>query len=131
MTMIFVYGTLKQGYWNNRLVAGSELVATGRTYKMFQMNDVGFPLIFEPVKGMTKMMGQVKGEVYDVSDEVLAMLDRLEGHPHKYKRTELDILTGPESSVKAEAYVWQRSPIGDSVKPVDHVLEWKREVDHV
>lgn len=69
---MFVYGTLKRGYGNHRLLADSEFlglgVAPGRLYNF------GLP----GYKRGTE--GTVRGELYRVTDATLARLDTLEGY---------------------------------------------------
>lgn len=80
---VFVYGTLQRGHGNHRLldVEGAALVGRAQTVKKFDLITDGLPYVF-PESGSF----HVKGEVYEVTDEVLASLDRLEGHPRLYKR---------------------------------------------
>jgi gamma-glutamylcyclotransferase (GGCT)/AIG2-like uncharacterized protein YtfP len=55
---------------------------------------------------MTKGDREVVGEVYEVSDEVLAHLDALEGHPHAYERQ----LVGVHGVPVVQAYLYPRRP---------------------
>ena len=43
---------------------------------------------------MLKGNGEVTGEVYRITPEIMARLDRLEGHPNFYKREIIDIGEG-------------------------------------
>jgi gamma-glutamylcyclotransferase (GGCT)/AIG2-like uncharacterized protein YtfP len=75
----FVYGTLKSGYGNNRILAESstaKLVGEGKTEPKFNLYNLGFfPGVTE--NGSTA----VTGEVWSVSDKETKMrLDRLEGY---------------------------------------------------
>lgn len=82
---VFVYGTLKRGYGNHRLIAEGkgEFVgldaAPGALY-----GGHGFPFV-KPVK--QRRGNWVGGEVWAVDDATLARLDGLEGHPRFYIRT--------------------------------------------
>jgi gamma-glutamylcyclotransferase (GGCT)/AIG2-like uncharacterized protein YtfP len=126
---IFVYGTLKRGYWNNDLLADAEFVGEAMTVEEFQMRDIGFPLLIEPKSKRARDRGRVKGEIFNVNERTLATLDRLEGHPHNYCRLPLCVTRGKRATV-VEAYVWQREPTGEIVEPVEGVLEWKRSPPH-
>lgn len=75
---IFVYGTLKRGFGNHRLLETSRLIGEDSIRGL--LINFGLP-------GVIEGEGTVQGEVYEVDADVLARLDRLEGHPHFYERT--------------------------------------------
>jgi gamma-glutamylcyclotransferase (GGCT)/AIG2-like uncharacterized protein YtfP len=82
---IFVYGTLKRGFWNHHYLSGARYVGTGlvRGYAIYGKK-TGFGIPYATRVGGDEAL--VWGEVYDVPESVLQDLDRLEGHPHTYKR---------------------------------------------
>lgn len=76
MTKVFVYGTLKRGWGNSRLIP-EDLTPTPdsiRGYTMYHMG--GFPGIVNTPE--TSRM--VVGEVFEVDDATLRRLDSLEGY---------------------------------------------------
>lgn len=77
-----VYGTLKAGFGNHRLLHGSDFVGAARTKSAYPLEVSGLPYLHD-CKGEGH---QVELEIYDVSPETLTKLDRLEGHPEFYKR---------------------------------------------
>ncbi len=81
---VAVYGTLKKGKCNHRLMIStkSEFVGRGKTAEKYPLVITGLPYLFEN-KGIGH---QVEVEVYKVSESGLAALDRLEGHPNFYIR---------------------------------------------
>ena len=80
-TPVFVYGTLRSGEVNHRLLDGLEPVAKARTEARFRLAHLGgFPAMVRG--GRTR----VAGEVYEVDGPTLLRLDRLEGHPGFYRR---------------------------------------------
>ena len=83
---VFVYGTLLAGEPNSRLLARAQRIGDARTEEGFALFDLGaFP-------GMVRAReGSVVGEVYEVDRETLGALDRLEGHPDFYRRTEITL----------------------------------------
>jgi len=103
MPKVFVYGTLKKGYRNHPLLHGygerSELLAEDSCEGVLYNTPYGFPAA---VKGM----GVIVGEVYEVTPETLKRLDRLEGHPQMYTRTEVKL----DSGTKAFVYFWNGDP---------------------
>lgn len=78
----FVYGTLKSGYGNNRLLSSGTFVGKAFVdgYKLY---DSGFPVATSCEKST------VVGEVWEVRDEdsrTQSNLDALEGFPYMYGR---------------------------------------------
>lgn len=97
---VFVYGTLQGSEPNHRMMAGARFVREARTAPLFTLLDLGpFPALREG--GSTA----VRGEVYEVTPEHLARLDRFEGVPRLYERAEFRL----DRDDVAEAYV-QRGP---------------------
>jgi len=85
---VFVYGTLKQGHGNHRLLANSKFlgrcVLTGK-HRLVSLG--GFPgLVQTDAEAPDRA---VSGEVYQINDETLMSLDFLEGHPRFYERRKL------------------------------------------
>ena len=79
--MIFVYGTLKNGWGNHRIIEDQKFIGWAESLQLkWQMYSLGgFPGILSGDKRIT-------GELYEVDDEAFARCDRLEGHPTFYKR---------------------------------------------
>lgn len=74
MALVFVYGTLKRGRSNHRLMRGARLLGTHVTEAVFTLLDLGgYPAAL--ARGGTA----VSGEVYRIPPGLLARLDRLEG----------------------------------------------------
>lgn len=92
MYKVFVFGTLKEGFPNFKTNKGNRLASTfltKNTYPLYLIGDRYTPwLILDEGKGY-----QIKGEVYDVSEPVLAEMDELEqtAELDGYRRVELDI----------------------------------------
>ena len=81
---VFVYGTLKQGHGNHRLLAESKCLGTTHTKPAFTMLHLGgFPGVL--LQGDTSIIG----EVYEVDEITMKRIDRLEGYPSFYDRTKL------------------------------------------
>jgi len=88
METVFVYGTLKRGHGNNRLLKDSKYIGTGLTKNRFVMYEDGIPYVS---KGFS--LTNISGELYKVSRATLDNLDTLEGHPIWYKREKTIIKT--------------------------------------
>jgi len=119
---VFVYGTLKRGFWNHRLLgdqygprAGVEFLGPADTLDDFRMRCVGFPLI-QLANPKPSLTGQVQGEVYRVHPLILRSLDRLEGEGTMYRRQKI-ALDREAPVTHAFAYTWIGLPRGKFVRP--------------
>ena len=99
---VFVYGTLKKGYGNHRLLESSINLGPYTTKKKYTLLHLGgFPgLIKEP-------LSHIRGELYEVDDVVLKRLDWLEGHPDFYCREEIETF---EDGTPIITYIFNYSP---------------------
>ena len=88
MELVFVYGTLRRGYHNHRLIMDCEVIDIGRTVNNYAMYANGIPYVSE-----NEAVSQIYGELYLVSPKILFTLDMLEGHPSWYKRKKVPIET--------------------------------------
>lgn len=105
---VFVYGTLKKGFCNHRLLEGCTLLGEAESsFHGYQMFDNGaYPCLIE---GSEK----VKGEMYVVSQDVLRNLDMLEGHPELYLRKKR-MFNIKGKSLEAWVYMYQQACKGMS-----------------
>jgi gamma-glutamylcyclotransferase (GGCT)/AIG2-like uncharacterized protein YtfP len=86
--LVFVYGTLKSGHSNNRLLSTATLIGEGVTEGLFTLVNSGYPLAVPPHGQTTSIIMPVRGEVWQIdSPNTLRRLDILEGHPRNYYRT--------------------------------------------
>lgn len=86
---VFVYGTLKRGFGNHHLIKHATFLGQHRTVTGFNLYSFGwYPALFEG-GGC-----QVSGELYEVDDETLENMDRLESHPEYYVRKPIMLENG-------------------------------------
>ena len=91
LQLVFVYGTLKRGMVNHRQLAGSRFEGT-TTVGGLHLYDLGpFPMA---IAAAADRDARVEGEVYGVSPELLAALDRFEGAPRLYERQQYQLSDG-------------------------------------
>lgn len=86
---ILVYGTLKDGHGNHRLIknSGGRFIRYDSITGPFQMcNMTGFPGVYRNQEGDLGNLQTIKGELWALEPEGLATLDLLEGHPNFYRR---------------------------------------------
>lgn len=90
MNKVAVYGSLREGLHNHRVLGGSECLGTDKL-KGFSMFSLGsFPFITPEEEESP----EIAVEVYEVNESVFASLDRLEGYPSFYDRKEVDTIHG-------------------------------------
>lgn len=83
---LFVYGSLKQGFGNHELLENSKYLGS------YDTSDANYLMIsLGSYPGVIELDGQdnhhyILGEVYEVDDITLAMIDRLEGNGQFYTR---------------------------------------------
>lgn len=95
-----VYGTLRKGYGNNRLLENTNYLGQGWSVDKFRLTANGIPYVSkkDPVS-------RVKVEIYETEDQnVIRNVDSLEGHPRFYKREEILVEMNTGQIEKAELY---------------------------
>ena len=89
-TKVFCYGSLKRGFGNHPYHLGkADYLGVAVTLPQYSLFSLGsYPGVING--GVTA----IEGELYEVNDEELSSLDRLEGHPSYYKREEIETSEG-------------------------------------
>jgi gamma-glutamylcyclotransferase (GGCT)/AIG2-like uncharacterized protein YtfP len=84
---VAVYGSLKKGFGNHRLLTNAEYLGVDKIdgWDMYGLG--GFP-------GIVAGEGSIHIEVYKVDDEEMARLDMLEGYPSFYDRKQVSTQHG-------------------------------------
>jgi gamma-glutamylaminecyclotransferase len=114
-TRVFVYGSLLAGEPNHRVLERPRLLAADvRTEASYSLHDLGaYPAMVPDGED------SIVGELYEVDAATLAALDRLEGHPRFYKRTEVALIDG----TTAETYLLPRTQV--TGRPVVRGGSWR------
>lgn len=107
MTVVFVFGTLKQGFPNAATNRGERLAGEFETLQAYPLHLVGERhspwLIDAPGEGVP-----VRGQLFRVNEAVLADMDRLEriSEPDGYRRATLMVReVGSDSVHEVQAYL--------------------------
>jgi len=103
--MIFVYGTLRSGHSNHHLLKDANSYGVGNTAKNYSMYLIsGYPYItsFEP-------RYPIVGELYGIDGSTLSVLDKMEGHPRHYERSEITVIVGERQYT---AWMYFKDPPG-------------------
>lgn len=102
---IFVYGTLKRGKPLAAMLNGFPKLVDAylKGYAMYSQG--AFPVIVHRPAAACR----VWGEVYNLPNATIAVLDRIEGAPYTYNRELVQAWgTGQDSVIPCECYVYQR-----------------------
>lgn len=84
---VFVYGTLRKKLkWHHLLKTGL-FIGNAITKEKYTLYADNIPYLIE-----TESSVQIIGEVYEIDDITLNVLDRLEGHPDWYYRKEVQVV---------------------------------------
>jgi gamma-glutamylaminecyclotransferase len=119
----FVYGSLKKGLGNHRLLEQSKFLGRcfieGR-YKFLSLG--GFPgLVMDDSSAITRVVG----EVYQINEDALRSLDWLEGHPRFYKRHK--VATPWKNAwcyFLPQSYIGRYGEVDHIWKPTAEELDW-------
>ena len=125
---VFVYGTLKRGYGNHRLLETAKFIGPATTIAKMVMigKHAAFPYLLGYSYEFPTMEGhRVKGEVYEVDDATLAMLDTLEGYPSHYDKDDIYVNLSVSNIVKCTAYIKANTSIYDMQN--ETIEEWTRD----
>jgi gamma-glutamylaminecyclotransferase len=117
---IFVYGSLRKGFYNHRLLTDSTFLGMAKTPPGYTMIGLGgFPGVIKAGEG------RVLGEIYEVSEKTLKNLDRLESHPNFYCRTPVEVETPEGEAIEVETYLLPISYLRDGAEVIESG-DWKR-----
>ncbi|OWF35320.1 putative gamma-glutamylcyclotransferase CG2811 [Mizuhopecten yessoensis] len=106
---VFVYGTLQRGQPNFQLFDDTKdgcykSLGVGMTTKKYPLviaSKFNIPFML-PVEGTGN---KIKGEVYEVDDRMLEVLDELERHPTFYRREMIPVTSEDGSTVDCGCYL--------------------------
>lgn len=85
--LLFIYGTLKRGHHNNRLLAQSQFIETATTQPKYRLYNCGnYPALKYATEGYP-----IQGEIWQIQPHTLKQLDTLEGTPWLFDRQPIEI----------------------------------------
>lgn len=93
---LFVYGTLKRGCRNHGALYGAEFVGQAATEPAYLIVNCGsYPGLVRTGDGEAGL--SIRGEIYQIGEELLAALDRFESVPLEYVRETIKLADGGEA----------------------------------
>ncbi len=100
---VFVYGTLKQNHYYHQEYLGRG----GATFLGPAHTGPGFTLYVDALPHMVAdgNGSGVRGEIYEVQQDVLKSIDDLEGHPRVYRREIIEVTDDNGKPLKCWAYL--------------------------
>lgn len=124
-SIVAVYGTLKQGGANSHLLNHAGYLGRGLTRDPMRLVIAGLPYV---IRGSDPRGEPLMMELYEVSSAEMAALDRLEGHPHFYRREKLTFETVDlidNASVRAWCYM-----VGDEYDTGSYSSSWENKYNN-
>ena len=138
---VFVYGTLMAGMRNHhrmesdgvKLISNSAFTSPYESLHMStRITQSGYPAPVvikeldyyddEWMLGDPRYNGQIHGEVYEVSNNILIHLDLLEGHPEVYRRELIPVSYTTRTSIGTTVDTWMYLYTGESMNSSDHII---------
>ncbi len=128
MPLLFVYGSLKQGFANEHVNTGRRRPGRYRTREriaMYLLGDGEVPCLILGADGGS----QVVGELYEVDEPALESMDRLEriGEPQGYERVLVTLEVADDASagtLRAFAYVKRAECVPADVPRIGPLAEY-------
>lgn len=90
--VVFVYGTLKKGGRLSCHMSGQKFLGEAKTAPRYRLYNISW---FPGLKEDEDEGKEIEGELYEVDEQCLANLDRVEGAPHLYSRSAVTIQNPP------------------------------------
>ena len=116
MEYVFVYGSLRKGFWNHEAyLKNSKFIGKGKTKEKYAMYADIIPYVVENEK-----ISHIVGEVYEIDKETLKRIDCLEGHPNHYIRKKVPIILETGEELEAWLYFYPE-PYGILVESGDYM----------
>lgn len=121
MHKLVVYGTLLRGEHNAFMMEGAEFLGEVIIPNAVIHDLGGCPGLkfLRP----TEWNGIVRGELYNVSDNLRTRLDRFEGHPEMYERIECEYILADKSPGWYTAWVYEYQ--GECYEPPIPGGDWR------
>ena len=95
-----VYGTLKRGHGNwSYFLKDANYLGKVKTDKNYSLVVAGLPYMIE------RAGTGVKGELFEINEQELAAIDRLEGNPTFYERKSITVTDEAGNKIEVYAYV--------------------------
>ena len=105
---IFAYGTLMSGLGNHHFLQAETFVGRATTIQKYSLFAAGVPFV-NPTDQRTLILG----EVWEVSQEALVKIDKLEGNPDWYTRTPVQVKYEDDGLGPTDVEIYFNSTVSD------------------
>ena len=125
---IFVYGSLKRGFFNSGLLSKEKLIAkaiTDEKYCLYPSYSYWYPYAIEKDKNF-----QILGELYELKSIDISAIDELEDAPQYYYRKIIDVTC---DNKKYKAYMYFKNENSDDSEYDTNIAmkTWIKEFENV
>ena len=124
---LFVYGTMKKGFSNHWRISEQSFINNVKTvnkYVMYSHASYQFPCMFDEIGDAV-----IKGELYEVSIDVLSMIDKYEGVPLFYDKMIIKVVDSDGKEYEAYAYFYQKEKSPENIDEALKYDEWTLELE--
>ncbi len=110
MPKLFVYGSLRKGMSHHHYLKDQKFIGRARSALKFAVK----MLTFEGIEGEYPIAQEsgdgrpLDGEIYEINDDILQMLDEYEEYPELYDRRAFDFITDEGTTIEALMYCGHR-----------------------
>jgi gamma-glutamylcyclotransferase (GGCT)/AIG2-like uncharacterized protein YtfP len=121
--LAFMYGTLKSGYNNNRLLQGARFLGKGITVGKFKVaGKFSFPMAKKDDNG-----DLLSGEIYEVDQDHINKMDWLESNGRFYQREIIKVKTERGEEANCWMYIFLGNIDNkDMLQAENGVITWER-----
>lgn len=123
--LVFIYGSLKRNFDNHYIIEKARYrckVKTLKRFDMFEEDYANYPYL---LKRRTNKNYNVKGELYEVYNDMLNELDRFEDAPNYYERRIIEVKIYSGEIKQAYAYFMKEQKIPKNKEPLEEWIEHK------
>ena len=116
--LLFVYGTLKRGFGNNRLINHAKFIGTAISVDKYYVDGWGFPCA-----SLNKNGKPLQGEIYELTERDFISTDMLESNGFLYQR-EIKKFNLNGEDLESWIYIII-DPVTHPYKTDSDVINWK------
>lgn len=116
---VFVYGSLRRGLQNHHKLESALYKGewyTKNYYYMTGMKSGAYPYVTSVQLHEDQSPTKVYGELYMIDEDLLKILDELEGHPTQYMRQTIDIVNNRNECVNAYMYILENKELQEGIR---------------
>jgi gamma-glutamylaminecyclotransferase len=110
MPKLFVYGSLRKGMSQHHHLKDQTFIGLARSVKNFLLEKIlspedqqSYAIAREDANG-----DKLNGEIYQIGDDILQMIDEYEEYPALYDRRAFDFITDEGTTIEALMYCGHR-----------------------